>query len=50
MVSHGKGAKTYDQTRTVYEPYLPIYRNIACIRNYFAVVVLWLLAEWVIIV
>ena len=45
-----RGAKTYDQTRTVYEPYPPIYRNIACIRNYFAVVVLWPLAEWVIIV
>ena len=27
-----------------------LYMNIACIRNYFAVVVLWLLAEWVIIV
>ena len=45
-----RGAKTYDQTRTVYEPYPSVYRNIACIRNCCAVVMLWLLTEWVIIV
>lgn len=29
MVSHGRGVKFYDKTRTVYEPYPAVYRDSA---------------------